>query len=230
MRKVLRDMVPSPISLETGFLVTSLGTVSKEQDIVFVDAERRVDVRPGGDVRYFPIEGCLASLEVKSNLNVTDIRAAILNCISVKTLYEQEDAEEPRQRTRYCYGIFAYGSRHTIETTATQINQAVQNVPQHLRPNIAYVLGKGLLLPSSNGEYQLGPEQMFVEGALGAIPELHVDPLGRWKRVYPFLVFLSLIIDFCIQKRREGRAPTHMEYWMRTFNLQAMLQPVPKGK
>ena len=230
LREVLRDMVPGPISLETGFLVTSLGTVSKEQDIVFVDAERRVDVRPGGDVRYFPIEGCLASIEVKSNLNVADIRAAILNCISAKTLYEQEDGDEPKRRTRYCYGLFAYGAKHSLETTAGQINEAVRNVPQHLRPNIAYVLGKGLLLPSSNDTYQLGPEQMFVEGEFGPIPELYVEPLRRWKRVYPFLVFVSLIVDFCIQMRHEGRAPTHMEYWMRTFNLQAMVQGVPGEK
>ena len=223
LREVLRAMTPSSISLASGFLATWMGTVSKEQDIILSDVDKATNLRPGGRTQYLPIEACLASIEVKSEMDIRAVREAILNCISVKTLYvaEKKDLDNLENVIPYCYAIFAYRSRHSIETTAAHLNQALQDVPYHLRPNVAYVLGKGMLLPSKDEGWTVSTEALFSKNDFKPMMEMQTPPLDQWKTVYPFLWFVSVIIDFCIEQRSKRKNYSHMEYWFKSFVVQS---------
>lgn len=222
LREILRDMVPSSIAISSGFLSTNIGSISKEQDIILTDADMATNLRPGGRTKYLPIEACLASIEVKSEMNIGSVREAVLNCISAKTLYLQqlEDPEDSANVVPYCYAIFAYRSKHSIETTAIQINEAIAELPYSLRPNVVYVLGKGMLLPKTEGGWKVCSEALFSESDLKPLKEMLTPPLERWKTVYPFLWFVSVIIDFCIEQRSQRQEFSHMKYWFRSFLIQ----------
>ena len=232
LREILREMMPLSISQSPGFLTHRLGGVSKEQDIIMFDAKRAINLRPGGKAKYLPLEAGLASLEVKSDLNVATTRDAVLNCISAKRLYQQTGGiilePENDRELMYCYGIFAYRSRHSIKTIENQLNEAVKNVPYRLRPNIVYVLGKGMLLPSNKKEMNFTTDQMFEEGDFRSVDWMATPTLMRWKKVYPFLWFVSNIVDFCIEEQERRTAPKYLEYWLVSFDLQARVDQLPK--
>ena len=223
LRDVLRSMVPNSIGLTPGFVATRLGTVSKEQDVIFFDADRAMNLRPGGETRYLPIESCLASIEVKSELSIAGVREAILNCISAKSLYDQDKEERKKAglEFKYCYGIFAYRSRNSLETSASQIKEATRDIPSHLRPNVVYILGKGMLLPREDSGWRLSTSQLFSGKDLRPMAEMGLPQVNRWKHVYPFLWFVSVIVDFCMEQRQERKTASYMEYWLATFALQS---------
>ena len=225
LREVLRALVPGSISLGSGFLATDRGTVSKEQDIILLDPDKAMNLRPGGRAVHFPLECCLASIEVKSELNVVGMRRAILNCLSVKTLYWQKDFKSgEKPNVPYCYGIFAYRSPHSIEATAARMNDMLCEVPHHLRPNVIYVLGKGLLLPGKNAAPTFEPKQLLAEDDFLPVKEMSVLGLTTWKEVYPFLWFISSIVDYCLAEKRVREMPNCTLYWLTTFALQSGLQ------
>lgn len=225
LREVIREMMPSAIASTSGFVATCLGTVSKEQDIILFDKERAINLRPGAKSKYLPMETCLASIEVKSQLNINEIRSAVLNCISVKKLLGQGVVEPVAEKNidTYCYAIFAYGSRHSIERTATQLNEALKEVPYNLRPNVVYVLGKGMLLPSKDGKVSFFTGQLFEEHDFHPFKEMTVVGIQEWSRVFPFLWFISMVVEFCIEKRNTRKDGGYHKYWLTGVNLQARL-------
>ena len=79
--------------------------IREEQDLLLVDRNIGGRLLPGES--YFPIEPCLASVQVKSTLTRTQIRDATVNCISIKRLFgwplvheDQSDRETRATRVR----------------------------------------------------------------------------------------------------------------------------------
>jgi hypothetical protein len=86
IRGFLRRIVPGQFSIDTGFVIDTAGTISRQVDIVIYRRDYYPVLEVGG-VRYFLVEGVAAAIENKTNI---DSKAALGDAIaavaSVKTL------------------------------------------------------------------------------------------------------------------------------------------------
>lgn len=82
IRQVLSRFIPTGYDIGTGLVVDSDGAKSRQLDIVIARRDFPALVRPDGS-KIYPVEGVLATLEVKSSLNRAELHKALRNCRSV---------------------------------------------------------------------------------------------------------------------------------------------------
>jgi hypothetical protein len=95
VRRVLRDILPRQIEVGSGKVIGADCQPSKQIDIVIFDG--RYPVLRMGDDALYPVEGVIATIEVKSELNEQELRSAMINAQSVmkiQTSFIKEDADE----------------------------------------------------------------------------------------------------------------------------------------
>ena len=223
LQDVFANMLPSSFLVEKGFAINRFMTESKEQDLLVVD--QNIGARLLPEENYFPIEPCLASIQVKSTLTRTQIRDAAINCISIKRLFGWPlvpKEESDREYDKLCYAVFSYGSRSTLDRLATVLNEELAAVSRHLWPNMFYVLGKGLLIPGHEGGVPLDRSTMFTGPTYRHVKE-HGAPGLPVSEAYPFLWFLSNIIDHCMEQRDAREGPSVQRYWFTGIDLQTRI-------
>lgn len=94
VRDALRTILPARIEVGKGRVIGANSDPSKQVDIVVFD-ERFPVLRMGTDALY-PVEGVIATIEVKSELNQSELRSAFENTFSVMRIapsFVKEDAD-----------------------------------------------------------------------------------------------------------------------------------------
>ncbi len=179
-----------------------------------------------GDEMHYPVESCLASVQVKSNLDRETIRDAALNCISIKQTFSmsQDEAERKSSCNKLCYAVFSYRSEYELERMAEVVNQELESVERHFWPNLFFLLGKGMLIPADDRGVPLENETMFTGSQFQTVGNMGVEPALKESQAYPFLWFLTNIVDHCIQQRSERQSPSYKGYWLTAFSLQSAVQ------
>lgn len=221
LQQLLVHMLPKSMAVDKGFALNRLMTESKEQDLLIVDGSVTGSLLP--QEHYFPIESCLASVQVKSTLTRTQIRDAIINCISIKRLsggLEEEPEKKAKEYDKLCYAVFSYGSRSDLDKIADVLNEELDPVKRHLWPNMFYVLGQGLLIPGNDEGVPLDGIAMFREPRFRSVQKIGAEPALPRSEAYAFLWFLSNIIDHCMGQRRERTPPSCKDYWFSALALQ----------
>ena len=120
VRDILRPFLPNDIGLGTGKIITYDGHESPEQDVVMYD--RRIlppflfEQRTG----FFPVEGVLLSIEVKTELNADELRSAHQNAAAVAALRFCPGTGQSKSPIQYtpqpvCCGLFAFGTDLSAE-------------------------------------------------------------------------------------------------------------------
>ena len=131
---VFREMFPENFLLQRGFVVNKHTTMSCEQDIIVLDGDSAGSLIRAGELAYFPIESTLASVEVKSNLTLAELRRSLINCVSIKKLlfgdaYCAEKAED--DKSQLCYAIFAFSCSRSLKRLADQLNKLIDPLCQY---------------------------------------------------------------------------------------------------
>lgn len=85
VREVLGKFLPENITIGTGEIVDSQGGRSKQIDLVIYRNDFPV-LRTGGESNVYLVEGVIAAIEIKSNLNKQELFKALDNSKSVKNL------------------------------------------------------------------------------------------------------------------------------------------------
>ena len=223
LQRVLAQMLPSPFTIKTAFAINHFMTESKEQDLLIVDQNIGACLLP--DENYFPIEPCLASVQVKSTLTRADIRDATINCISIKKLFGWPLVSEEQSDHEYdklCYAVFSYDSSSTLDRLADVLNDELASVSRHLWPNMFYVLGKGLLIPGHDQGVPLDRTAMFTAPKYRSVGEMSAPGLPA-SEAYAFLWFLSNIIDHCMEQRGTRERANLQRYWLYGIQLHTRL-------
>lgn len=213
LHAVLGEMLPASLALEKGFAIDHMMRESKEQDLLVVDRNIGGRLLPGEP--YFPIELCLASVQVKSTLTRVTIRDAAVNCISLKNLVGWPLVPKEQSAEEYeglCYAVFSYGSPSTLDALADVVNEELASVERHLWPSMFYVLGQGLLIPGDEYGVTLDRSTMFEGSTFCAIKGAGAPGLPA-SAAYAFLWFLSNIIDHCTEERNNRASPSLELYW-----------------
>ncbi|NIY94604.1 DUF6602 domain-containing protein [Vibrio diazotrophicus] len=149
---VFNEVIPKKFSLEKGFAINRHTSISKEQDILIVDTSLGSPICTTDTIGYHPIESVLASIEIKSNLNLAELRKSLLSCISIKKLNHPGFTIYPEHEKDLMYAIFAYSSSNKSTNFEKELNEMLIDIPEALRPNMIFILDKGLYLPE-HGEY-----------------------------------------------------------------------------
>lgn len=212
---LLESILPPSVGTENGFVVNEYGTQSREQDCILLDRQRAAIFATSENAKFFPIEAVLGAVEIKSKLTLSELRKTIINCISMKKLayhwgLSDEGYKDPA-RVRTAYFVFGYDIAGKCSNICQHLNELLRDVPAPLRPNMFYLLGHGFLLPSSDGSFPIGHDQLFVEekfhyqGAMGTktIPKSNAPT---------FLWFLTNIIDHCIAEVGKREDPWYGKY------------------
>jgi len=106
--KIIIDLLPQQYSVEKGFVLNNFSAVSQEQDLLVIDGSLGSSICKTDQIGYYPVESVIASIEIKSNLNLQELRKCLVSCVSVKKLYHSGFEYQDTKEKRLFYGIFAY--------------------------------------------------------------------------------------------------------------------------
>ena len=225
LRELLEEFLPSGLLATKGTVLNSLMAESKEQDIVIVDRNAAGTILPGRS-RHFPIEACLASIQVKSQLTRATIRQAAINCVSVKAL-GMRDKTEPWNSKNHgmCFGVFAYRAQYGLAKLAEVVNEEMEIVERDLWPNLFYVVGEGMLIPANDqAAIPFENETMFTGSKYCTVSDMALTSKMEKSSAYAFLWFLTNIIDHCIAQRRVRESPVYKRYWLELLQIHAAVE------
>lgn len=82
----LKLFLPERMDVDTGFVVNSNGRISSQCDIVIYDRTVTPLIRDDQHQRFFPIESVCAVGEIKSQLNLLDLKKALRKLAKLKSL------------------------------------------------------------------------------------------------------------------------------------------------
>ncbi len=177
------------------------------------------------DEDYYPIESCVASIQVKSNLTRSTVREAAINCISIKKLFGWPTVERDQiadAGAKLCYAVFAYDSDWGLGKLAEVANDEMQEVRREYWPNMFYLLGKGMVIPGERRSVPLDRGTMFTGSTYMAVGELGAPALPP-TQAYSFLWFATNLIDHCLEQRAEIKPLSYLDYWFTTMMMQTQL-------
>ena len=179
VRRRLEQVLPRGIAVGSGCVIDSYGNCSRQQDVVLYER----DICPVFSINntpqstYYPCEGVMAVIEVKSSLSTTELKDSFEKIASVKRLrrfdvyssgpgepflehrrYEGtqmanmvqfSDAKEMEQRgLDQIIGAVLTGSlRMKSNTFRARFVELVRSVGEEYSPNLVEILDGGTLIP-----------------------------------------------------------------------------------
>jgi len=159
-----------------GHIFNSTGTESKEQDVIIFDDywSVRLIPRDSGEPPIIPVESVYATIQVKKTLKSGDLREAIDNIRSFRSLKREivgpqyvtpnksitglGDSSKSRVRNPYYSAIFAFAAGRSMNTVIEQLKQEATDIPPEEWPDLVVVHNEGVILPfcstcNSSGTY-----------------------------------------------------------------------------
>ena len=85
-RSQLEEVLPEKIGVSQGFVVDSIGGVSKQMDIILYDKLNTPRIFASDGAQMFPVEATYACGEIKTDLNSSKLEDSFKKCLSYKEL------------------------------------------------------------------------------------------------------------------------------------------------
>lgn len=223
----IRAIFPPSIVFGKGFVLNNVTAHSREQDILLLKASTASAVVKTDGCSYYPVESVMGSIEVKSRLNLSELRKAILNCISVKKLLTPM-SRDAQPIGEMWYVIFAYAADWDLATSARRVTAAVADVPEHLRPDAIYILGEGLLIPGKPDGLHLSYRQPSADG-YQSLEGLKTEFLEQ-SEAYAFLWFVTSLVEHCLKEGALRADPSLFSYLIQPIGFQLNFEKSFKSK
>lgn len=206
---ILRKLLPQRYLIDKGFLINNFSAFSQEQDILIVDTSLGSPICKTDAAGYYPIESVLSSIEVKSNLDLAELRKCFVSCASAKKLpfppFHFDDAPDKR----LFYSIFAYTSSCKQKSFQAELDSCLELTPEALRPNLIYILDQGLYFPTKSGtiHYDLEIIQKVDDG-YRIIPN-NANPEAEPQNFY---LLLSNMIEHTLSQSGQRKPVNYSSY------------------
>lgn len=148
LKKYLKELLPKKYEVTSGCIVDSSEKQSKQQDFIIFDNFNSPSFVESEKEQIVPIESVYATVEVKSNLTIEELRKAINNIESVHKL-EKTKSTVPRLFSSLIKAplsmIFSYTSDTSLENIAKNLDELNENIEYKNRVSIICILDKGLI-------------------------------------------------------------------------------------
>lgn len=206
---ILRKLLPQRYLIDKGFLINNFSAFSQEQDILIVDTSLGSAICKTDATGYYPIESVLSSIEVKSNLDLAELRKCFVSCASAKKLPFPAFNFDDSPDKRLFYSIFAYTSSCKQKSFQAELDLCLDLTPETLRPNLIYILDQGLYFPTKSGTIYLDLEtiQKVEEGY--RIIQNNTNPEAESQNLY---LLLSMIIEHTINQSNLRKPVNYSSY------------------
>lgn len=120
-RAQLAEMLPKGVAVGSGIVIDSYGAFSKQQDIVVYENLCPVfTFNDTAEATFFPVEGVIATGEVKSTLSKNELKDAFEKCCSVKKLRRHAVAIDDALSLDATVEFRNYGELNCISGTKEQ--------------------------------------------------------------------------------------------------------------
>lgn len=225
---LLKKILPQNYGITKGYAINTFGNKSRELDCIFYAKDKTFKLASTDTLDYVPIESVLANIEIKSNLNLSEIRKIVLNSISLKQLSHltNETYKFPHQ---YLYCVFAYESEYSLDELASRLNKLSQKISeknrmdvQNLPIHIIYVLGKGLIYRKQEDNKYF---KLTVDDVAESTRQYGADKDDR----FALLQFIGTIIDFIIEENRKRIVPKFLNYALAFEKLRIQIAGISQG-
>lgn len=154
--KIIRDMLikflPKKYDVGSGIIIDRSGKPSNQCDVIIYDKEYHPDFFGQRSTILFPVDTVYESIEVKTTLDQTEIKQAIENIISVKSL---DLIPEPISLSgSMSIGptpplgiIFAYDTNiKKAKTIKSNFDNKLSEINWRLQPDLGIILRKGIIM------------------------------------------------------------------------------------
>lgn len=84
VRTISFEFLPQIFQIEKGYAVNHFSARSQEQDILIIDKTFGSALYQSDSIGFYPIESVVGSIEVKSNLTLSELRKSIVSCVNLK--------------------------------------------------------------------------------------------------------------------------------------------------
>ncbi|EMF92178.1 hypothetical protein LEP1GSC005_0462 [Leptospira santarosai str. ST188] len=214
----LIKFLPERFGIGKGFVINPRFDTSMEQDIILYDKNTASKLISIAHINYFPFHSVMGTIEIKSNLNKSELRKAVLNTISLKKIYYYDSNDIDIEGYKYnskpsfndynvIYSIFAFNSDLTLNELCNELNLLYKNIEnKFLKINCIYVLGKGMIIPINEG-FSIKYKDIISSSKkyMSYSPE---------EEAISFLRFVTLYIDHCmIESSKRVLMPLYEEYF-----------------
>ncbi len=164
-RKYLSETLGSRYSIAQGFIFDSTGKQTKQQDVLIFDDYWSIRLTPKDldEPPIIPVENVYATVEVKKTLTSRDLRDAIENIRSFKSLQRERVGSQyvtpnrkidnlglpgnTNMRNPYFSAIFAFTAGRSMNAVIDQLKQDVADVPPMEWPDVVAIHKEGVILP-----------------------------------------------------------------------------------
>jgi len=209
LTSILRKLLPQRYLIDKGFLINNFSAFSQEQDILIVDTSLGSAICKTDTAGYYPIESVLSSIEIKSNLDLSELRKCFVSCASAKKLPFPPFNFDDTPEKRLFYSIFAYTSSCKQKSFQAELDSCLYLTPEALRPNLIYILDQGLYFPTQSGSIYLDLEiiQKVEDGY--KIIHNNANPEAEPQNFY---LFLSKIIEHTLSQSGQRNPVNYSSY------------------
>lgn len=120
VKKFLQEYIPKRYSVTSGFVIDTNDNISSQEDVIIYDAFNCPIYRPGERTAIIPIDNVASLLEVKSELNTSNLAESLQKIHHVRKLQKSPPSSSyfshPAELSHtYCV-IFAFKSKVSIQT------------------------------------------------------------------------------------------------------------------
>lgn len=173
-REFLRKYVPETYGIERGYIITSDGHSSYEQDIIVYDKTKTPLLSQQGNSQVLPVEGVYITTEICSSLTFEDLERSIEDIEKIKKLkksaylkpptpvYRIREFRELKDYFNVVSYVLVYDSPHTLKELTEklmELNQRRGVLPQHQIDSV-FILRKGVIF--NYREVELGGKMQFM--------------------------------------------------------------------
>lgn len=173
-KEFLRKYIPEAYGIDRGFVITSEGHSSYEQDIIIYDKTKTPLLFQQGNSQVLPIEGVYITTEVRSTLTFEDLERSVEDIEKIKKfkksaylkpptpVYRIREFRELKDYFNIVSYVLVYDSPHTLQELTEklmELNQSREVQPQHQIDSI-FILKKGVIF--NYREVELGGKMQFM--------------------------------------------------------------------
>ncbi len=94
-RSQLEEVLPEQVGVSNGFVVDSIGGVSRQMDIILYNRLNTPRIFTGTGAQMFPVEATYACGEIKASLNAFEFKNSFDKCLSYKKLHRKAYVLQP---------------------------------------------------------------------------------------------------------------------------------------
>ncbi len=173
-KEFLRKYVPDTYGIDRGFIITSDGHMSYEQDIIIYDKTKTPLLLQHGNSQVLPVEGVYVTTKVHSTLTFEDLERSIEDIEKTKKLrktaylkpptpvYRIREFRELKDYFNVVSCVLVYDSPHNLKELTEKLMELNHNrnvLPQHQIDSI-FILKKGIIF--NYREVELGGKMQFM--------------------------------------------------------------------